>query len=32
MIRRMTELRGRNGSRIAIVDGVVAVIPKVVKV
>jgi len=30
MIRRMTELRGR--SRIAIVDGVMAVVPKVTKV
>jgi hypothetical protein len=32
MIGRVTELGGRNGSRIAIVNGVVTVIPKVVKI
>ena len=32
MVRRVTELRGRNRSGIAVINGVVMVIPKVVKV
>jgi len=32
MIRRVTKFRGRNGSRIAIVDGVAALVSKVVRV
>ena len=32
MIGRVTELRGRNGSRIAVINGFVVAVPKVVKV
>jgi hypothetical protein len=32
MVGRVTELRGRNRSRIAVVDGVMMVVPEVVKI